>query len=426
MKKYFLFGIPLLLIIVGIWLYQWWKHPKPPEGFVLPTGCEFVSAVNTHLLIEQLFKIQSNKLKNLDEKRLKKLLERSQINVLKPIFVYGSLNREFKGICLSFSKPDSLRMVLSEIGFVTSRTNKDSMSFKDFSAVLNTQAHLIYVNYKVDIKEISKSPIYSKYMQLNQTFDHELCKGFIDASLLSPYLGADNVVDSICDFKLELEAQKLSIVFAGINKLGLFIDTSIDASINLPWSLITNLKKYPEIIKTSKKLGIDTTGWKNAQGNFNFLLNGTSVTKQKYITYAMDDEFNRIEVVNYKSKLVPNFAISFPVVSDLWYQRTNSDSSKSDYKIKNLFGLEMHLIHTSNMAQITGIQSPKSQQKIKGLFSFYPRKIKKVFMDLGLPTNSLEPMLTVNSAIVSYNKNQLTLEVLFEKDWSSSLIKILQ
>lgn len=427
MKKYFLFGIPILLIIIGIWVYQCWKHPKPPEGFVLPTGCEFVSAVNTHLLIEQLFKIKSNKLKNLDEERLKKLLDRSQINVLKPIFVYGSLNREFKGICLSFSKPDSLRMVLSEIGFVASKTNKDSLSFKDFSAVLNTQAHLVYINYKSNPKEdFSHSPIYSKYTELNLPFDHELCKGFIDASLLTPYLGSENEVDSICDFKLGLEEQKFSIVFSGIKKLALFIDTSADASVNLPWSIITNLKQYPEIAKTSKKLGIDTSGWKNAQGIFSFLLNGTTNTKQKYITYAMDDEFNRIEVVNYKSKLVPNFDLNFPVESDLWYQKTVSDSVKEEYKIKNLFGLEMRLFHKNNTAQIKGINDIKYKKEIKGIFSFYPRKVRKVFMDLGLPTNSLEPILPVKSVIASYDKNQISLEMFFESNWSAALMNLLK
>lgn len=429
MKKALLIAIPLVLLAgSAIYLYRWWKHPVPPKGFELPPGCNFVGVLNTHSIMEELYRFQKRNPAIADTGGIRHFIKQSKIDLLKPVYFFGDVKSNFKGICAVFSDPDSLTKTLKEIGFLAPEKNRDSFVYREYSAVINKENQLVYCYYKRPAVSHNKTSALTRQCSKIVTKaleGDELCKGLIDMEALGNFVSANQLKhDTVVSYTMKLATDKFIMTFEGL-EISAGINRANPVSLQMPYGLFSNAKMFTEVTRAAKKMGIDTSGWKDAEGDLKFDLKGVSKTKIKYVTYTLDDEFNRVETLNYKEKITPDFSLLFPIKTNKWFELSSTDSVKiTNYKVKNIFGTEIHFLPYNGKAAFFGDKISESTSSDKGLLWIDFDKTREIMAKLGIPVKQLfyAEQLSTLSLLDAGNKT-VNFEIKFKKDWTEALLK---
>lgn len=431
MKKALLIAVPLLLLAgSGFFLYRWWKHPVPPKGFELPSGCNFVAVLNTHSIMEELYRFQKRNPVISDTASIKHFIKQSKVDLLKPVYFFGDVDGEFKGICTAFSDLDSLKKTMKNIGFIAPEKNRDSFVFKEYSAIISKENQLVYCYYKRPLGLSNKTSILSAQSNkmLGKPFEsEELCRGLIDMEAVNRFVSDDKLKhDSVVSFTMKLAEDKFTIRFNGVEVLS-GINKANPISLQMSYKVLSNAKIFTEITRAAKKVGIDTTGWKGSEGDLKFDLKGVLKTKIKYVTYALDDEFNRVEKVSYKEKTTPDFSLFIPVKNNKWYELSSTDSvGIKEYKVKNFFGTEIHFLQRNKEAAFFGDKISDNAMSDKGLLWIDVNKTRDLIAQLGLPAKQLvyaEQLSTIG--ILNAGDRTVDFEIKFKKDWTEAILSLL-
>lgn len=381
-KKLFLLTLGIVVSILSICLWNWWKHPKLKDGFIIPKGSEFVLAINNHALIENLLNLQKSGTLPTDMEKIKRVIENSSISLIQPAVLFGSLHRPFKGVAVSFNNFDSLKSALESIGFQS--VQKDSLNFDKFTAKINVISKQLYIYYAYTSDNF-KNPLEfnSEQAYLFSAFNSEIAKGKLLITSDIADIGIQTTAKEI-EFAIHQNKNKLQMIFKNAQISG-NIDSTAVISANFPSKLFLLLKSKNQVIRNIVKLGIDTTGWDFRSGKIAFHWKGVSTSKTTYTSYITDEEFNRIEVKKVKTTFEPNLNISIPTQNNKWYQNTKSDSSSPDFKVKNIFGYRFLIRNQPKNADFQSGSAIEVKPNRSGIIYLNAQKIIAALNTLSLP-----------------------------------------
>ncbi len=383
-KRIWIFIATLLIIALGFggWYYYQWKHPKADKLTELPADCDFLCTLNTHLIAEEI--LLSGDLKQADTGTVRKYLESAGLDFLQPVWIIGSLQKEYWGIAAKISDEKKLQTFLKETVLAKYDAQNQQWTRDSFSFYQKTGYFYAF-----------KGTIHNWTTGHPQGISDSLAKKDLNGKILSgwcqlPQKWAAFISENKGQHFFELiennnrnEPKSLQFI---TQKLAIHGKSHQVAEIPLMFNLSLDLfTVFPEIkrktYKFLKETGIDTTGIFNTQnGYFGFYFMGMDTIYNSSISYITDEEFNRKEIITKIPRIIPAYLGNFTCRNNTWYSHTKWDSTEKQVKLKTLFGIPI-------WASIDKLECTISQRKYNRIF-------------IAPESNEFQYWLTLNTALL--------------------------
>lgn len=358
-------GLIAAMLLIAAAFYFWWKSPKINDIQWIPENADIVLTVNTREWIEAA--IQAGSKTDIDSGRMKSSIQQSGINALSPFWLFVSTNNQ--KICGAFEldKPELTAKFLKDNLHATRAENSDIWQHEEFEFLIKKNWLYVFYNGISTLVSADKSELFFKNSQLlKNRFAGEWMKGVFNPKILNKY-SINIPAKSDITVSLLIEKSKIKLEFEGIELAQNKIDVNSWADFSFPVAWFgSNIQN--DVKKQLKKQGIDTTDIFVRNTSVEATFFGIQNHTTSKISYAFDEEFNRVQLVSKMIKIIPSVVLQFQAKNNMWWQKTVADSvSKQNIKYLNIFGIPLQAkMLNENRAYIGNSNLQKSNNSIAG------------------------------------------------------------